>query len=471
MPEAQRWSWGALEIWVKGRCLTRSVRRDGSCSDAVTWYMLPVLQWVLRRGAALVNEEPFPAHVEDEVANGADWLELSERPPFTPLPDEEDRWFDERSDWFQRHALRAAADGGVFPHIVLRRLGDGIEVSWDNERRPATRHDIRFVEPYGAAVVPASIVSDALGAFARDIAAAIAARAQGAGDLVDAAANLGASSEDWRWLMPRLVADMLDRSPRHADIAEELRHAAMDARRGLMVSHTRASYLLRAAPPSSDPDMLARIVALANRQPVAATPNGTLLGARRPAPAPAKEPWRSGYEAALELRDLLEWGNDPAPPLKPFLRNEGVDVVEQELEASIAGGILCTAGSKPVIIRNEAGSGWIATRPGTSIAHELAHLLLDAPLDHDFAVLSTPWAHWPSEARANAFAVMLLMPEGAVRRVVAQHGAVTAEAVKELMQTFDLGPKATTWHLHNLRFMSEEARLDLLQRLHLAAHP
>ena len=34
--------------------------------------------------------------------------------------------------WWQRHCLRAAADGGLFPNLYIRRRRSNVEVSWDS---------------------------------------------------------------------------------------------------------------------------------------------------------------------------------------------------------------------------------------------------------------------------------------------------------------------------------------------------
>jgi Zn-dependent peptidase ImmA (M78 family) len=96
------------------------------------------------------------------------------------------------------------------------------------------------------------------------------------------------------------------------------------------------------------------------------------------------------------------------------------------------------------------------------LATELGHLLMDAPLNRDFAIVSGPWTFWPIAARARAFAAMLLMPEEGVRDVVTEEGGVTAVAVRRIMGRFGTGPRSTTWHLKNLDLISEEARADLL---------
>ena len=37
-------------------------------------------------------------------------------------------------DWWSRHAIRAAREGGLFPDVVLRQSRNEIEVSWGNSR-------------------------------------------------------------------------------------------------------------------------------------------------------------------------------------------------------------------------------------------------------------------------------------------------------------------------------------------------
>lgn len=51
--------WGGLSLWVRGRCLTRNVSREGGVSEEVRWGLVSVLQWLIDAGARLVNEEPF----------------------------------------------------------------------------------------------------------------------------------------------------------------------------------------------------------------------------------------------------------------------------------------------------------------------------------------------------------------------------------------------------------------------------
>ena len=38
--------------------------------------------------------------------------------------------FEQQYDWRERHTLRAAAQGGVFPDVRFRRFRDQIEISW-----------------------------------------------------------------------------------------------------------------------------------------------------------------------------------------------------------------------------------------------------------------------------------------------------------------------------------------------------
>jgi Zn-dependent peptidase ImmA (M78 family) len=92
-------------------------------------------------------------------------------------------------------------------------------------------------------------------------------------------------------------------------------------------------------------------------------------------------------------------------------------------------------------------------------AMALGHLLLDAPRGLESVHLDSPRAHWPSVARARAFAAMLLMPEQGVEEAIGR--GVNEQAVRALSRTYGLGTTAVTWHLKNLGHISEEARVEL----------
>ncbi|MEZ4431680.1 MAG: hypothetical protein R3F65_04655 [bacterium] len=101
--------------------------------------------------------------------------------------------------------------------------------------------------------------------------------------------------------------------------------------------------------------------------------------------------------------------------------------------------------------------------PRFMTAAGLGMLLLDASPEHDFGFVFGPREDWPSAARARAFAAMLLMPVDGVRQSLDAFGRKSMNAlmdgVRAIMSRFGTSALATTYHLKNLGFISDEERV------------
>lgn len=134
---------------------------------------------------------------------------------------------------------------------------------------------------------------------------------------------------------------------------------------------------------------------------------------------------RLGIAPQMELRGECDLEEVLLPRLGIVLRE--LTLQDPRVEAlCIAGG-----GYRPAIAINIAGK-FSNTSWGRrmSVAHELCHLLQDGDAAGRTGIVSNPWAPPLIERRANAFAVMLLAPE---------------EALKEL-----LSADARRWSRHDL---------------------
>lgn len=120
-------SWGAFQIWVHSVNLCAH-REQGERVEAVYWYLLPMLEWLVQHWDPLLHEERLPGHSRDSTG----WRALVRSPvaPFEIDEAQEDRRVAEWQAWWSRHAITAAREGGIFPDIVFRRLRDTVEVSW-----------------------------------------------------------------------------------------------------------------------------------------------------------------------------------------------------------------------------------------------------------------------------------------------------------------------------------------------------
>ncbi len=457
-------SWGSLSIWADGICLTRSVRDDGSISDGVTWYLLPLLRWFVSVGRGMINEEPFPLRLcRDEIATAQDWYRESEQSELTLLENEEDDWFESRSDWWQRHSLRAAFEGAATPNVMFHRLGEHIEIAWDNETWPASRPDLSFMHPRGELLVEASTFTSTMTELVRDFDRVLRERLPATPDLFSPN-DLRAAGDDWRWLIPRELVAVIRSQPAYSGLLRQLNEQAA-ASSGLLVKHSLATSLLRSSPPGLD-GSLGRLLQLSDE--ARSRPGG--LGrvaerARRPSPPAFRRPWEAGYEEALRLREAAGWGEDPVSDLEPWLKGQGVRVDDSPLHPNIHAAAIMADGCEPVLNCNPASRRQAVWSKKMRLGAGLGHLLLDPPEGGGVAVLDTPWTSWARAARAGAFAAMLFMPQDGVRRIIRQAGGPTVAAVRGIMQTFATSATATTWHLHNLKLISDEQRVELLTEI------
>lgn len=442
-------TWGTIEIWAGEVCLTRNDQRR-SVRAHVEWYLLPILRWLDEQGVALLNEEPFPAPVgSDDIPDAATWLRASlDGPPFTPTESDDDRWYEERHDYWERHALPAADLGAALPNIVVRRLGALAEVSWDHETVKPPRRDLRFVEPRGAAVVDVHVVATALRDCVRETSKAIASRNVDPA-LHGALANgSGAPANAWAYMVAPPVRRALE-DPSLVDVRERVERSVR--RSGALLEHSLLTSCLRSTP-IAEPRVLRAFTDRAVRPPQHRV-SALLEQARRPSAPRSEQAWRAGYDAAKDVRSIFGWADEAVPPLGPWLTTQGIDLSD----CRGAGGWDCAVcafdGNRVSILDNEDGSMSDAMRLATA----LGHYVMDMPVGAETGVVSSAWAHMPMVARAKAFGAMLLMPERGVREIARASKDEVAIA-RAVMKRYHVPPVVATWHLYHLRLITDDAR-------------
>ncbi|MBI4818081.1 MAG: hypothetical protein HY791_17595 [Deltaproteobacteria bacterium] len=461
-------SWGGLAFWAGGRCLTRSVDSDGVPCDEVRWNLLGILEWLQRAAVPIVNEEPFPLTLSQRARDACDWIDASEVPYQRRSDDEESAWFSARSAWRSRHALRFSDLSVALPNVVLRRLGEFVEVSWDNESWGTVRPELRFVEGRGRELVPAIVVARVLSETLAEVCRVLASHVESPRieALAKQSSALIAHDHDWHWLIPRACAELIEHEiPSLSDALTEhtrLRHC------GIFVPHSLHTQILRQAEIESGKELLT-IVERLEMEPTRPL-NREFVDLIRPTRAAPIRPWRKGYDVALEVRETLGWGARPLPDLAAWLVSQSFHVATAELSPSIDGisrrehAQSIGAGSRHLgvtrarCLLNSVG----ASRLGREIALAAAfgHVIMD---EEPIAVDGT-LEHWPTAARARAFAAMLQIPEDGVRDLLS--GArVGVSETRQVMSHFRAGPYVTTYHLKNLGYVDEEARMSLLGEL------
>lgn len=457
--EGLRWSWGGIAIYALGRCLSRHYVH-GVVHDSIRWYSLPLIQWLNSHCVRFLNEEPFPGGaLTSELSDSVAWLEASLNGPVIGLTiEEEDEWFENRSRWWESHALRAALPGAVAPNLLFHRVGDDIELSWDNESVVPTKPGVRFVEPRGAVVVAGAFFTGVLRQAVHELTRAIQERVT-LGNVTGPLANGGGPSRDsWKLLLQSPTRRLTD-APEFSSWREK--QEAIVPTEGAFIPHTLETSLLRAVPAVT----VEQVRPFLNVTPPQNDVKRELLKQSRATPAVGAEPWRQGYEAAHRIREALGWGNDAAPPLRAFLQSVGVAVHDSDLLDGVVCAVSSFGGNRIGVLANRGVTMGDSMKLGTA----LGHIVLDLPHEGTFGVVSSPWAHWPTTARAKAFAAMLLMPDEEIRSMSRRHGVIDSMLVRQIMQRFRTTAVATTWHLYALRMISDEARMALASEVHEGA--
>ncbi|MBI2376274.1 MAG: hypothetical protein HYV07_19930 [Deltaproteobacteria bacterium] len=447
--------WGSLGLWVRGRCLTRSIDPESTISDAVQWDLFELISWLATVAVPLANEEPLP--LAARARDACDWVDATEAPGGVLDDEAEDAWYSVRSDWRGRHSLRRAAAGVALPNVVFRRLGESIEVSWNNEAWSTSRPGLSYVERRGTELVSAREFSEAIVAATQDAARVAADHLKSPGTLALAARaqQLSLAPGDWKWLIHRETADVVAKQlePLRSRLAE---HQAA-ASTGIHIPHSNETLILRQTRLTSADE----ITALLDQANVhgANELHTELQRLTKPTRPRTSRPWVEGYEFALRLRDALGWGQlDPSPPTDRWMQARGFEVRSASLSPTIDVVALRKDKYALSLLNPDSRS---ALRKETGLATTLGHVLMD---ELDVAIDGL-WEHWPTAARARAFAVMLLIPEDGLRARLRALGSINAPAVASLMTHFRTGPHSTTNHLMNLGFIDSLERMRLLSEL------
>ena len=485
-------SWGSVQFWVDGQNLCTHVDQ-GEILQSAHWYLLPVLEWFAENWDPLLHEEPLP---NDNVGeNAAEGLAATRDAPALEGEAETVSWEEEWYEWRSRHALRTARNGGLLPNIVIRRLRDLVEISWNDEPLAGTPAGFRFSATHGTALLspdqvaqPLHEVITAAATYLKNV-APDEERFARLCTLVDKIADRGEKQARIEWLAGlRKTPDITERltraagkrrtSNRWSEVVTALRNVDGAAARGLLTvdssplvitgSCHAALMFSSVSPTITENDVRTIATALVERY----SPDPVDLdfdGLGEPTPLdPAVRPWEQGYELAeaihLELDlDLSKGWVDIATAMERL----GISLTTFRLDdTSIRACCIIGRHYQPTIIQNEKSPFYRSNNAQRfNMAHELCHLLFDQSAARKLAIASGPWAPKALERRANAFAAMFLMPPKAVQEAIADspnHLYGIAE-ISAIAKKLHVSEKSLIQHLHNMTRMSESERDDLLR--------
>lgn len=478
-------SWGSFQLWIEGRNLCVH-QEQGERSESVHWHLLPLMEWFVRHWNPLLHEERLPARNDGDTA----WesLRATRFPPGAIEDDEQQssRWESAWQKWWERHALRAASAGGLFPDVILRRVRDLVEISWGPARVAGMPEGFDFAESErGFRRLPPQAVADPLhevlsGASGYLLSLNPESERLKALSTRVAALRVADRHRDRRlmWLAglgtdERTVHAGWQRAKRYlSECAEGPRLAMLKAWESpLTVTGSCQAALMfgSLAPTARKSDVLQIARTMIDLYDAAAEPQ-PIDGIRRPVRCEelGDPAWYQAYELADELHDSLRLRfDDDVVDVDDALERLGVTVADRELsDEAIRGIAISGAQHRPGIlvnVRHSANEHLFGRR--FTLAHELCHLLFDAEVGTHLAVASGPWAPRDIERRANAFAAMFLMPNRLVRRALSTLAGPlkTRNDVLAVANRLCTSFASTLWHLNNLGYVDSVTRQRIEQ--------
>lgn len=461
-------SWGEFRLFVGGRNLCEAKEPSGETSAAVRWYLLPLLRFFAENWELIAHEGRLP-WAPRLGTFAATQMASTEFPPVSAKDDVVERWHEDWWQFFTQHCLASAREGGIFPNVWVRRTGNDIEVSWDNESNPAEL-PLRFLERSGVALVPVADFADATLSIVSEAASELLQRTQHPiyEEIKEAVKRVSVPDQQRRWLRHSLLLDLGRRVANAVELVKRVVERSPSLRlpdyAGPFEPASLPTLVFASASPNISEDDVVMVVSEIEASRGDTTREFADLVSS--VACPFDQAWRHGYELALQLRGKLDLGYGPIE-IEDVVADFGISVRAIAVsDPGVRAISFHDEGLTPTILINEHSPRtrrkWARA---ATVAHELCHLVFDDRLGRAVGVSSGPWAPVRFEQRANAFAVMFLMPEPEVSEVFEHSRGHLNQRIKMVARHFGASFRATVQHLSNLMLIERYERDSLLDDL------
>ncbi len=472
-------SWGSFQLWVEGRNLCKHQEIDDSV-DAVHWYLLPLLEWFATNWEPLFHEERLPV----DVAGASAWesLKNSQFPPAARLrnPAEASNWEQQWSSWWQRHALQACREGGIFPDIIFRRWRSQIEISWGPTRVAGQPEHFQFSHTHGLSRLSAMEVAAPLFEALKDGHEYVSRQVADSERLERLCTRLREirdetpKSQRLMWIagLGTDESSIVEGWNEVTDCVDELSEPGIDHLFEPVENHlvlegspTAALMFGTVSPEIGKADKLSLlefVLSLTSSEETQLDRKATQRSLKQ------EQVWQQGYDLALEVLDVFDVidAETVCLDVKELIEQLDINLEAKGLEdKKIRGVAIASNDHRPGILINEAHlSNRYPSGRRFTMAHELCHLLHDRAYGETLALVSGEWAPEDIEKRANAFAAMLLMPPVLVERALDELGGELSDGDDAIEMAKRLGTSTTALlrHLNNTDYL-DDATYDGIQ--------
>lgn len=412
------------------------------------WTWIDLLAYLAEHWPALMLEDGWPLPLS-QVANPAELMRHAE-----------ERWQDlpsERIDeeevrllaFMERHNLAAAFNGAYLPMLLWCRAGKTLWLATEDDS--ARRVD--FASARGRLEDIGNQLAEAFGHSAHPhIRATLSAWNRRAETLngqfltyrsglsVERLEPLRAQIDVWR---PCANEDPVESDPPALAVARMSRFVLATDQLGVLMRRLQALPGVRSA-------VFAELAPMALRRIEACA---------------SLAPWQQGYELAAWLRGQLALSPEACADPEALLRGEGVLIETLELDTPHLDAIACWGHVQPTVLLNRHPRARPAHHHGrrSTLAHELAHLLVDRERALPVAEVLGGEVDLEAEKRANAFAAEWLLPRAWAAQVLRQSRSID-QAIETLSRSHAVSAQLAARQMLNAQtVLSEDERIRLRQ--------
>ncbi|MGV0129157.1 ImmA/IrrE family metallo-endopeptidase [Burkholderia gladioli] len=459
LPLEEGWSTADLRITVGNQVLTEH-RYDGQSIEYISWYLSPVIDWLIASWTWLFHEEGYAWADKTGAPTAVATLSALDRTIASPNPSDRDLYRLTQA-WWRRHALRAADSSALYPEIYFRRLADDIEISWLDRQPPYAPDGFVLTLSPGYALLPVRAVAEPLWQFLDwAINSAVVANDHDSEIVTSLKSRFESlrrtpfETLELRHVGERVQA-LIEKARREVGFARE-QNAAND----IPVIESLDSAVLMFGGINVDieePDVK-RLIEFLAKQHGGAESDAVKSLTMNPGTDPWIQPYEEGYRLAEEVRDEL--GIQPEElciDIIQILERLNIRVEDVKLDTDAIRGVAVAGdGFAPAILVN-THSPYNVNKAGRrfTLTHELCHILFDRTRAKKLSHLSGPWASTRTEKRANAFAAMFLASTAAISRSLT---SATSAEIRQLAKNVGFGFSAMVEHLYNIDLIGDAER-------------
>lgn len=142
-------SWGAFKLIVEGNDICQYTINNETID--YNWNLIYIIEWLCENLHYLLGYDPFPLPVKGE--NTLELIKNADEYEFDESDEDDDMylWYQAKSLWIYKHSWFCNRDGSFLTNVYFRRIGDSIDISWDNVFY--REKGIIFVHPRGTSII------------------------------------------------------------------------------------------------------------------------------------------------------------------------------------------------------------------------------------------------------------------------------------------------------------------------------